>query len=101
MLINKPQNENIADMIEKEFVVKNKLGLHARPAGLFVQTANKYKSQVRIFKGDQEVDGKSVMGLMTLAAEYGAVLKVVVDGEDEKALIDELTNIFENKFYEE
>jgi len=101
MLISYFQNENITEMIEKEFVVKNKLGLHARPAGLFVQTANKYKSQVKVFKGDQEVDGKSVMGLITLAAECGTVLKVVADGEDEKQLIDELTNIFENRFYEE
>ncbi|MFN3966381.1 MAG: HPr family phosphocarrier protein [Endomicrobiia bacterium] len=87
-------------MIEKTFIVKNKLGLHARPAGLFVQTVNKYKSQVRVFKNDQEVDGKSIMGLITLAAEYGSVLKIIVDGEDEKELLEELTKLFENNFNE-
>ncbi len=88
-------------MIEKQFIVKNKLGLHARSAGVFVQITNKYKSNVRVLKNDQEVDGKSVMGLMTLAAESGSVLKIIVDGEDEKELIDELIQFFENKFYEE
>ena len=59
-------------MTEKAFTVKNRLGLHARPAALCVQTTNKFKCSVKVRKGDQEVDGKSIMGLMMLAAEEGS-----------------------------
>ena len=61
-------------MMEKDYIVKNRLGLHARPAALFVQTTNRFKSSVKVHKGDQEVDGKSIMGLMMLAAEEGSTL---------------------------
>ena len=60
---------------------KNRLGLHARPAALFVQTTNKFKSSVKVHKGEQEVDGKSIMGLMMLAAEEGSTLRIVVNDE--------------------
>lgn len=88
-------------MIEKIFTVRNKLGLHARPAALFVQAASGFKSRVRVFKNDREVDGKSIMGLMMLAAEQGSKLRVVAHGEDEKEVLAALAQLFENRFDEE
>lgn len=87
-------------MTEKIFTVRNKLGLHARPAALFVQTTGRFKSSVKVSKGDQEVDGKSIMGLMMLAAEEGASVKVLVDGPDEKEVLSALERLFMNRFDE-
>ena len=80
-------------LIEKELVVKNEQGLHARPAALFVQIANKYESEVKVRKGKDEVNGKSIMGLMTLAAEKGSLIKLIVDGSDAKDAMQELESI--------
>jgi len=87
-------------MTEKKFTVQNRLGLHARPAALFVQTTNKFKSSVKVRKGDQEVDGKSIMGLMMLAAEEGSVLCIRADGPDESEVLATLEKLFINRFGE-
>ena len=87
-------------MTQKSFQVKNRLGLHARPAALFVQTTNKFKSNVKVRKGDQEVDGKSIMGLMMLAAEEGSSLVVLADGPDEKDVLAVLEKLFNDRFGE-
>jgi phosphocarrier protein len=87
-------------MTEREYVVKNRMGLHARPAALFVQTTSKFKSSVKIRRNDQEVDGKSILGLMMLAAEEGAALTIRADGPDEVAVLDALTLLFDNRFNE-
>ena len=87
-------------MIECLLKVENQLGLHARPAALFVQTTNKYKSKIRVIKDDMEVDGKSIMGLLMLAAACGTTLKIVAEGEDEAALIEHMKKIFASKFGE-
>jgi phosphocarrier protein HPr len=87
-------------MMEKMFSVKNKLGLHARPAALFVQTTNRFRSSVKVTKGEVEVDGKSIMGLMMLAAEEGSSLRIVANGEDEQAVIQALEQLFHNRFNE-
>ena len=87
-------------MTEKIFVVKNKLGLHARPAALFVQTTNRFKASVKVSKGDIEVDGKSIMGLMMLAAEEGAKLRIVTNGDDEQAVLQSLEKLFDERFNE-
>ena len=88
-------------MTQKELTVKNRLGLHARPAALFVQTAAKFRSEIKVSKGEVEVNGKSVMGLMMLAAECGSKVKVVAEGSDEKKALDELSQLFDRKFDEE
>jgi len=88
-------------MSEKTFVVKNKLGLHARPAALFVREASRFKSSVVVVKEGLEVNGKSVMGLMLLAAETGSKLTLRVDGPDEAEALGALEKIFERKFDEE
>ncbi|OIO32958.1 MAG: hypothetical protein AUJ70_04375 [Candidatus Omnitrophica bacterium CG1_02_40_15] len=80
-------------MIEKKITIKNEQGLHARPAAIFVQIANKYESDIAVKKGRQEVNGKSIMGLLTLAAEKGAKLHIKVNGPDAKEAIEELEKI--------
>jgi len=80
-------------LIEKELVIKNEQGLHARPAAIFVQVANKYESDVMVKKGEEEVNGKSIMGLMTLAAEKGSSVRLRIDGPDAEEAMQELERI--------
>ncbi len=87
-------------MMEKDFTIKNRLGLHARPAALFVQTTNKFASSVKVRKGEQEVDGKSIMGLMMLAAEEGSSLHITVSGLDEEDVLASLEKLFQDCFGE-
>jgi len=88
-------------VIEKVIPITNKLGLHARPAALLVQTASVFSCNVRIIKDDVEVNGKSVMGIMMLAAEYGSSLKVITDGRDEADAMSAIEKVFEKKFDDE
>ena len=88
-------------MVEKTATIRNRLGLHARPAAVLVQAAAKFKSQIKVIKDGQEVDGKSIMGLMTLAACSGTILRIVADGPDETAAIDAITALIESGFNEE
>ena len=88
-------------MIEKEFVIPNKLGLHARPAAMFVQEAAKFRSSILVNKDGLEINGKSVMGLMLLAAECGSRLKIKAEGPDEAQAIEALGKIFARKFDED
>ena len=80
-------------LIEKKVIVNNSQGLHARPAALFVQIANKYESEVIVKKGNDEVNGKSIMGLMTLAAEKGSTIQLKIDGPDAKEAMEELEKV--------
>ena len=75
--------------------------MHARPATLVVKAATKYRSEFRIVKDDMEINGKSIMGVMTLAAEFGSELELVADGIDEEYLIKEMEELFASKFGEE
>ena len=76
--------------IKKDLVVKNKLGLHARPAALFVQIANKYDADISVKKGKQLVNGKSIMGIMMLAASKGSKICIIANGEDAEEAVKEL-----------
>ena len=80
-------------MVERKVVVKNKSGLHARPAALFVQIANKYDSDINIKKGSQKVNGKSIMGIMMLAAERGSRVVIMANGPDAKDAANELEKL--------
>ncbi len=86
--------------IERVFEVKNKLGIHARPAAMIVRIANKYESEVLVEKDEEQVNGKSIMGLMMLAAGQGSKLKFTVHEATAEALLDELKELFERKFEE-
>ncbi|MBU4561643.1 HPr family phosphocarrier protein [bacterium] len=88
-------------MQEKRLVIQNRAGLHARPAALFVQTANKFESQIKVAKEDQEVDGKSIMGIMMLAAGKGTRIKITAAGADEKEALEKLEELINKKFGEE
>lgn len=77
-------------IIKKNLVVKNKLGLHARPAALFVQIANKYDSNITVEKQGQKVNGKSIMGILMLAVESGHEILVIAEGKDAQEAIREL-----------
>ena len=76
--------------ITKDLVVSNKLGVHARPAALFVKTANRFDCEVLVEKDGETVNGKSIMGMMMLAAECGSALLIRADGDDADQAVDAL-----------
>ena len=88
-------------MPKKAVTIKNKLGLHARPAAEFVKIAAKFKSSIYVSKNDRTVNGKSIMGVMTLAAEMGSELCIQATGNDEKEAIEALVELVNNKFNED
>ncbi|MBK6766343.1 MAG: HPr family phosphocarrier protein [bacterium] len=88
-------------MIQKEVALLNRLGLHIRPAAQLTKIAAKYKADVYLLKDGMRVNGKSIMGVMMLAAARGSTLTIECVGDDEQSLLDELVILFENKFYEE
>jgi len=87
-------------MIEKEVKIVNKAGMHTRPASMIVRIAAKYKSDFYISKNGFEVNGKSIIGVMTLAAEQGSTLLLKFEGEDEIELCDEIVKFFKDGFGE-
>jgi phosphocarrier protein HPr len=80
-------------LAERKLIIKNEQGLHARPAAIFVQIANKYESDIIVKKGRQEVNGKSIMGLLTLAAEKGAKINITANGVDAEEAVKELEKV--------
>ncbi|MEO8664178.1 MAG: HPr family phosphocarrier protein [Ignavibacteria bacterium] len=87
-------------MIEKEITIVNKAGMHTRPASAIVRIAARFKADFFISKGGFEVNGKSIIGVMTLAAEQGSTLILTFEGEDEKELSEEMIKFFEDGFGE-
>ena len=85
---------------EREVRIRNKLGMHARAAVKFVQTANTFKSEVKVVKEDQEANGKSIMGLLTLVAAHGVTMTVVCDGDDAAAAVTALADLVASGFGE-
>ena len=85
----------------REFKILNKLGIHARPAAQFVKTASNFMCEIRVEKDGEEVDGKSIMGLMMLAAGHGSVITVTAEGDDAEAALEALETLVANKFQEE
>jgi phosphocarrier protein HPr len=86
--------------VVKELVVQNKLGIHARPAAMIVRITNKFKSEVFVEKDEEQVNGKSIMGLMMLAAGKGSKVKFLATGEDAQQMLAELEQLFTRKFDE-
>ena len=87
-------------MIERDIEIKNKLGLHARAAAKLVHIAARFKSDVKIQKGDEEVDGKSILGILLLAAGRGSTIKVKAEGEDERQALEAVEQLIDAKFDE-
>ena len=88
-------------MIEREVTVRNRAGIHTRPASMLVKTASQFESEVYLRRDNYEINGKSVIGVMTLAAEQGAILTLVVKGDDEEEAANAITELFEDGFGEE
>lgn len=96
------EGENLVETCQTEVTLQNSNGLHARPAHLFVQTANGYASKLLVGRPELEmVDGKSIMGVMMLAAEMGTTLRLVSEGVDCHEQIRALTELIEQRFGEE
>jgi phosphocarrier protein HPr len=87
-------------VIERAIEIKNKLGLHARAAAKFVHTAARFKSDIKVRKGDEEVDGKSILGILLLAAGRGTTVTVKADGADERDALDAVEKLIDAKFDE-
>lgn len=87
-------------MIDKRITIRNKLGLHARAAVKFVNMANRFGSSVKIVKDGQEIDGKSILGILTLAATQGSEVRLQVSGKDEKAALEALAELIDKRFDE-
>ena len=87
--------------LQKSFTIINRLGLHARAAAHLVQTANRFNSEVLVVKDDIEVNGKSIMGILLLAAPKGTEISLTVTGDDESEAMDALTNLIEDGFGED
>ena len=84
----------------KELIIQNSHGLHARPAALFVKTSSRFQSEVWVEKEGERVNGKSIMGLMMLAAAKGSILRVIAEGDDALAAVEALENLIATHFGE-
>lgn len=89
-----------ATQLTRELVVQNKMGIHARPAAMIVRITNKFKADVFVEKDEEQVNGKSIMGLMMLAAGKGSKVKFLAKGDDATAMLNELEALFAKKFDE-
>ncbi|HOZ71296.1 MAG TPA: HPr family phosphocarrier protein [Spirochaetales bacterium] len=87
-------------MIERMTVIKNRAGIHARPAALIVQTASKFKSKISLQKGDDRINAKSIMGIITLGAGFDTEILIIADGEDEAEAAEAIDRLFKNRFEE-
>jgi phosphocarrier protein HPr len=92
--------DNVSNMT-KDFQVSNKLGIHARPAAMFVKTANRFQCEIFVEKDGEKVNGKSIMGLMMLAAGPGSTLTVHAQGHDASQALSEIETLIKRKFDEE
>ncbi|HAE52586.1 MAG TPA: phosphocarrier protein HPr [Ruminococcus sp.] len=88
-------------MFVREVLVKNQVGLHARPATFFIQKANEFKSSIWIEKEERRVNAKSLLGILSLGIVGGTTIKVIADGADERAAVDALIDLVDSGFSEE
>lgn len=88
-------------MTEKLLTVKNRAGIHARPAALIAQTANKFSSEITLEKDSIVVNAKSIMGVITMGAGYNTTMKLVANGSDEVEAVEAIFSLFESKFEED
>ena len=88
-------------MTERMVTIKNRAGIHARPAALIVQTASKFSSKIWLEKGSDKINAKSIMGIITLGASFGTPIRITADGADEDAAAGAIEALFESRFEEE
>jgi phosphocarrier protein len=88
-------------MVEQIVTIQNRAGIHARPSAMLVQTAKDFNANIYLEKGNDRINGKSIMGILTLGASYGTEIKVIAEGEDEQAALEAMVKLFDKKFEEE
>lgn len=88
-------------MTERMVTIKNRAGIHARPAALLVQTASKFASKIWLEKGSDRINAKSIMGIITLGASFGTPIRIIAEGTDEEAATAAIEALFESRFEEE
>ena len=88
-------------MVERMVTIKNRAGIHARPAALIVQTSSKFGCKIWLEKGDERINAKSIMGIITLGAAFGTPIRIIADGPDEEAATAAIETLFEKRFEEE
>ena len=96
-----PKTTGKEHTVTKELTVVNQLGIHARPASMFVKTANRYRSEVLVEKDGETVNGKSIMGMMMLAAGPGSKIRVRAEGHDASEVVEDLEALLRRKFDED
>jgi phosphocarrier protein len=101
LLYRKGSRPSAAQKIEKEVTIVNRLGLHARPAAMFVRIASRHRAEIWVAKEGEEINGKSIMGLMMLAAGQGSKLRIRCDGPDADKAMEELEELIKAGFNEE
>ena len=101
LLYRKNSRAGAAQKLEKELTIVNRLGLHARPAAMFVRIASRHRAEIWVSKEGEEVNGKSIMGLMMLAAGQGSKLRIRCDGPDADKAIEELEELIKAGFNED
>jgi len=94
-----PQGDNNA--LSREVTIQNRFGIHARPAALFVKTANRFQSEIFVEKEGLRVSGKSIIGLMTIEGYQGAVLRITAAGPDALEALEALEELVQQKFFED
>jgi phosphocarrier protein len=88
-------------MTSKTVTIKNRAGIHARPAALIVNTANQYESEIFLEKDSMRINSKSIMGIITLGASYKSSISIMAEGPDEGEAVEAIAKLFENRFEEE
>jgi len=100
-LLSRKEGDDTAQKMTQELTILNRNGLHARPAAMFVKLSSRFRSEVWVEKDGERVNGKSIMGLMMLAAGQGSKLTVTVEGSDAEDVLRELQQLIETRFGEE
>lgn len=88
-------------MKQETVTIKNRAGIHARPAALIVKTANEFDSEIFLEHDNIRINAKSIMGIITLGANYKSIIQVIAEGEDEEEVVNAIVKLFENRFEEE
>ncbi len=88
-------------MTERNVTIKNRAGIHARPAALIVQTSSKFASRIWLEKGEDKINAKSIMGIITLGASFGTPIRILAEGADEEEAAAAIERLFESRFEEE
>jgi len=100
-LLSRKKSTNDASRCAREVVIQNRNGLHARPAAMLVKVSSRFRAEIWIEKDGERVNGKSIMGLMMLAAGKGSKLSLIAEGADADRAIEELQSLIESRFGEE